>query len=68
MHSNLTATDELKLGQVKVWGVGSLPISSVAMKTDEAETLLTYSHNPLTEVSLCVWYRQFIIIWTTKMY
>ncbi|XP_060780036.1 sucrase-isomaltase, intestinal isoform X2 [Neoarius graeffei] len=48
-HYGLAPTDPLKLGQVKVWGAGSVPIINVIMKTNRTETPLIFSHNLLTE-------------------
>ncbi|KAF5907892.1 maltase-glucoamylase, intestinal-like, partial [Clarias magur] len=50
MHYGLTTTDQLNLGQVKVWGTGSLSITNVTMKTSTSgpETPLSFSHNSQT--------------------
>lgn len=50
MNYALAQSDQLKLGQIKVWGAGSLPIIKVTIKAGGIETPLTFSHNPLTEV------------------
>ncbi|KAF4072036.1 hypothetical protein AMELA_G00269730 [Ameiurus melas] len=50
MHYSLAPTDQLTLGQVQVWGAGSLPITKVTMKTNGTEMqLTTFSHDPVTE-------------------
>lgn len=49
VNYDLDPNDQLKLGQVKVWGVRIFPIT-VTMKAGGTETPLTFSYNPLTEV------------------
>ncbi|KAF7699232.1 hypothetical protein HF521_003974 [Silurus meridionalis] len=51
VHYGLASADELKLGQVKVWGAGSLLIVKVTMNAGGVETPLNFTHNPLTETS-----------------
>lgn len=50
IHKYLAPADQLKLGQIKVWGTGSLPITKVTINAGGTETQLTFSHNPQTEV------------------
>ncbi|GAA6090913.1 sucrase-isomaltase, intestinal [Tachysurus ichikawai] len=71
---NATNADQLKLGHVKVWGAGSLPITNVTMKTGETKTELTYNHDSVTEELLInvankthSIHEQFSITWTTEI-
>ncbi|KAM9481823.1 sucrase-isomaltase, intestinal [Clarias gariepinus] len=74
MHYGLATTDQLRLGQVKVWGTGSLPITKVTMKTSGLETPLTFSHNSQTgELIIDATSKshavgeQFYIMWSTEI-
>ncbi|XP_027028042.2 sucrase-isomaltase, intestinal [Tachysurus fulvidraco] len=71
---NAANADQLKLGHVKVWGAGSLPITNVTMKTGETETELTYNHDCVTEELFInvankthSIHEQFSITWTTEI-
>ncbi|KAK3570325.1 hypothetical protein QTP86_017161 [Hemibagrus guttatus] len=50
VNDGVAPADQLKLGEVYVWGAGSLPISNVTMKTSGIETVLKdFRHNSVTE-------------------
>lgn len=40
----------LKLGYVEIWGVGSVPISSVSISVSSMVTTPNFTHNPATQV------------------
>ncbi|TSR87326.1 putative maltase-glucoamylase 2 [Bagarius yarrelli] len=49
IHNGVAPVDQLKLGQVKVWGAGGVPITKVTMRTGGTDTALEFVHNVVTE-------------------
>ncbi|XP_072551280.1 sucrase-isomaltase, intestinal [Salminus brasiliensis] len=50
VNKDTAAAERLRLGDVKVWGAGSVPITKVTMQyMDAARVDLTFTHNLLTE-------------------
>lgn len=60
VHNGLTPADQLILGEVKVWGAGTVKITGVTL-TDVGgnEHLLTSQHNLDTQVSRVLVYLPF---------